>query len=61
MLNVLEARTPPTVALAVAVVAVSTSAILVRWSDAPSVVLALYRVLLTTLLVAPFAFTRYRG
>ncbi|MDR9431440.1 MAG: DMT family transporter [Natronomonas sp.] len=61
MLDVLEARTPPTVALAVAVVAVSTSAILVRWSDAPSVVLALYRVLLTTLLVAPFAFTRYRG
>ena len=49
------------VALGVAVLAVSTSAILVRWSDAPSVVLAFYRVLLTTLLVAPFLFTRYRG
>ncbi len=48
-------------ALAVAVLAVSTSAILVRWSDAPSVVLAFYRVLLTTLLVAPFLLTRYRG
>ncbi|MFO7925398.1 MAG: DMT family transporter [Halobacteriota archaeon] len=61
MLDALEARTPPVVALAVAVVAVSTSAILVRWSDAPSVVLAFYRVGLTTLLVAPFVFTRYRG
>lgn len=49
------------IALGVAVLAVSTSAILVRWSDAPSVVLALYRVALTTLLVAPFLFTRYRG
>jgi drug/metabolite transporter (DMT)-like permease len=61
VLDALEARTPPAVGLAVAVVAVSTSAILVRWSDAPSVVLAFYRVLLTTLLVVPFAFTRYRG
>ncbi len=49
------------VALGVAVLAVSTSAILVRWSEAPSVVLAFYRVLLTTLLVVPFLFTRYRG
>jgi drug/metabolite transporter (DMT)-like permease len=48
-------------ALAVAVLAVSTSAILVRWSAAPSVVLAFYRVLLTTLLVVPFLATRYRG
>lgn len=41
-------------ALAVAVVAVSTSAILVRWSQAPSAVKAFYRVLFTTLLLAPF-------
>ena len=61
MLDALESRTPPTLALAFAVVAVSTSAILVRWSDAPSVVLAFYRVLLTTLLVVPFLGTRYRG
>ncbi len=61
MLVALENRIPPAVALAVAILAVSTSAILVRWSDAPSVVLALYRVLLTTLLVTPFLFTRYRG
>ena len=61
MLAALEERTPPMVALGVAIAAVSTSAILVRWSDAPAVVLAFYRVLLTTLLVVPFVFTRYRG
>jgi len=49
------------VALGVAIAAVSTSAVLVRWSTAPAVVLAFYRVLLTTLLVAPFLLTRYRG
>ena len=49
------------VALGVAIAAVSTSAVLVRWSSAPAVVLAFYRVLLTTLLVVPFLFTRYRG
>ncbi|MFQ3318727.1 MAG: drug/metabolite transporter (DMT)-like permease [Natronomonas sp.] len=48
-------------ALAVAILAVSTSAVLVRWSDAPSVVLAFYRVLLTTLLVVPFLVTRHSG
>jgi drug/metabolite transporter (DMT)-like permease len=57
----LEARTPPLAALAVAIVAVSTSAILARWSAADAVILAFYRVLLTTLLIAPLVFTRYRG
>jgi len=56
----LEERTPPMAALAVSIVAVSTSAILVRWSGAPSIVKALYRVIFTTLLLAPFAVTRYR-
>jgi drug/metabolite transporter (DMT)-like permease len=51
----------PMAGLALAVVAVSTSAILVRWSQAPSVVAAFYRVLLTTLLVAPIAIVRYPG
>ena len=46
--------------VAVAVVAVSTSAILVRWSGAPSVVTAFYRVVLTTVAIAPFAI-RDRG
>jgi len=57
----LEERTPPAAALAVAIAAVSTSAVLVRWSSAPAVVLALYRVALTTLLLSPLLFTRYRG
>jgi len=48
-------------ALAVAVVAVSTSAILIRWSNAPSVVKAFYRVLFTTALLVPWAVGRYRG
>ena len=61
MLARLESRIPPLAALAVAILAVSTSAVLVRWSEAPSVVLAFYRVLLTTLLVAPFLLTRYAG
>nr|WP_231754580.1 DMT family transporter [Halapricum sp. CBA1109] len=47
-------------ALAVAIVAVSTSAILIRWSSAPAAVAAFYRVLLTTLLLAPVAVLRYR-
>jgi drug/metabolite transporter (DMT)-like permease len=42
-------------AVAVAVVAVSTSAILVELSDAPRVLKAGYRVLFTTAFVAPFA------
>jgi drug/metabolite transporter (DMT)-like permease len=58
-LDALAERTPPLAALAVAVGAVSTSAVLVRWSSAPSAVTAFYRVLFTTLLLAPLARTRY--
>jgi drug/metabolite transporter (DMT)-like permease len=43
------------VALVVAIAAVSTSAILIRWSSAPSLVKAFYRVFFTTVLVAPVA------
>lgn len=50
----------PYVALAVAVFAASTSAILVRWSRAPSSVAAFYRVLFTTAMIAPVAALRYR-
>ncbi|WP_227354870.1 DMT family transporter [Haladaptatus salinisoli] len=56
-----EDEVPPMVALAVAVVAVSTSAILVELSYAPSIIKAFYRVLFTTLLLAPLAVTRYRA
>ena len=56
-----EPSVPPLAALAVAVLAVSTSAILVRYSGAPSLVKAFYRVLFTTLLLAPWALVRYRA
>jgi drug/metabolite transporter (DMT)-like permease len=55
----LAARVPPLAALVVAVLAVSTSAILIRWSGAPSLVKAFYRVLFTTLLLGPLAFSRH--
>jgi len=56
-----EPRVDPRLALAVAVLAVSTSAILVRWSDAAASVAAFYRVLLTTVLLAPLALGRHRS
>ena len=49
-----EDRLDPMVAVGVAILAVSTSAILVRLSDAPSLVKACYRVLFMTLTIAPF-------
>ncbi|WP_101297197.1 DMT family transporter [Halegenticoccus soli] len=61
MSSAVDARVSPLAALAVAIVAVSTSAILVRWSEAPSLIKALYRVLFTTALVAPVALARHRG
>ena len=59
MLDDVADRTPPALALAVAVGAVSTSAVLVRWSSASAAMTAFYRVLFTTLLLAPLARTRY--
>ncbi|AGB36732.1 DMT family transporter [Natronococcus occultus] len=50
----------PLGALAFAIFAASTSAILVRWSGAPSSVAAFYRVLFTTAIVAPIALVWYR-
>ena len=55
----LDSHVPPLAGLAVAILAISTSAILVTWSEAPSLVKAFYRVLFTTLLLAPFAVTRH--
>lgn len=55
------ARISPPVALAFSILALSTSAILVRWSSAPSVVVAFYRVLFTLLLLAPVALVRHRA
>jgi drug/metabolite transporter (DMT)-like permease len=55
-----EHAMPPLAALAVAVVAVSTSAILIRYSSAPSLVKAFYRVLFATLLLIPITVSRHR-
>lgn len=52
---------PPLLALGVAVLAISTSAILVRWSDAPNVVKAFYRVSFTVGALLPFAVRRGVG
>lgn len=43
------------------VVGVSWSAIFVRWSTAPSLVLVLYRMTISTLLLAPAAFVQRKG
>ncbi len=50
----------PRVGLVVAIGAISTGAILVRWSAAPAAVAAFYRVLFTTLPLAAVAVWRYR-
>ena len=51
----------PYVGLAVAICAISTGAILVRLSNAPSTVAAFYRVLFTTVPLVPVAVWKYRG
>ncbi|MGA9402146.1 DMT family transporter [Haladaptatus sp.] len=60
MVERVEDEVSPMAALAVAIVAVSTSAILIELSHAPSIIKAFYRSLFTTLLLAPLAVTRYR-
>ena len=60
LLATLDEDLPPSVGLAVAIVAISTGAILVRLSSAPSAVAAFYRVLFTTLPLLPVAWWRYR-
>lgn len=52
---------PPLAGLGLAIVAISTGAVLVRLSEAPSSVAAFYRVLFTTLPLLPVAAWRYRG
>jgi drug/metabolite transporter (DMT)-like permease len=56
-----DERVPPGAGLVVAVAAVSTSAILIRVSEAPGVVDAFYRVLIMAALVAPVALARHPG
>jgi drug/metabolite transporter (DMT)-like permease len=54
-----ERRVPPLAWLAVAILAVSTSAILIRWSSAPPQVAAFYRVVFTILLLGPLTLARH--
>jgi drug/metabolite transporter (DMT)-like permease len=56
-----ESSVSPFLGLLVAIVAISTGAILVRFSEAPSAVAAFYRVLFTTLPLIPVALYRYRA
>ncbi len=56
-MNEVRSRVAP-VGLAVAILAVSTSTVLVRATTAPSIIAALYRVTFTVLLLVPFAIAR---
>jgi drug/metabolite transporter (DMT)-like permease len=50
----------PKLALLVSIVAVSTASILIRWTDAPSLAIATYRLTISVVLLAPF-FIRNNG
>lgn len=49
-----EPRFPPNLVILVSIVAVSTASILIRWSDAPAVIIAMYRMLISVALLLPF-------
>ncbi|MCK5670639.1 DMT family transporter [Candidatus Bathyarchaeota archaeon] len=55
-----EPRFPPNLVMLVSIVAVSTASILIRWSDAPAVIIAMYRMLISVALLLPF-FIRNNG
>jgi drug/metabolite transporter (DMT)-like permease len=50
---------PPLAWLALAIVAVSTSAILIRWSESPPQIAAFYRIVFTTALLLPITLYRH--
>ena len=49
-----EPRFPPNLVMLVSIVAVSTASTLIRWSDAPAVIIAMYRMLISVVLLLPF-------
>ena len=53
-------RLPPNLALLISILAVSTASILIRWTDAPPLSIASYRMIISTLMLAPF-FIRNNG
>ena len=51
---------PPNLALLISIIAVSTASILIRWTDAPPLAIASYRMLLSVAMLMPF-FIRNNG
>jgi len=47
-------KVPPTLALLVSIIAVSTASILIRWTAAPPLTIATYRMLISVAILAPF-------
>lgn len=47
-------RFPPNLAMFISIVAVSTASILIRWSNAPPVIIAMYRMVISVLMLLPF-------
>ena len=47
-------RFPPNLAMLVSIAAVSTASILIRWSNAPAVIIAMYRMVFSVLMLLPF-------
>jgi drug/metabolite transporter (DMT)-like permease len=55
MVNVQKGSPAPYIGVAVAVLSVSFASIFIRWSDAPPVVIAAYRMLFAAMMLLPFA------
>jgi len=53
-------RLPPNLALLISIIAVSTASILIRWTDAPPLAIASYRMLISVAMLMPF-FLRNKG
>lgn len=49
-----EPRLPPNLALLISIIAVSTASILIRWTNAPPLAIASYRMLISVAMLAPF-------
>ena len=49
-----EPRFSPNLVMLVSIVAVSTASILIRWSDAPAVIIAMYRMTISVIMLLPF-------
>ncbi len=49
-----EPRFSPNLVMLVSIVAVSTASILIRWSDAPAVIIAMYRMIISVVMLLPF-------